>query len=258
MSTSENGRVTTTTPTVEERWHDLADIYDEMFPPTPDTEAGVTFLSAVAGSGRALELGIGTGRVAIPFAARGHSIVGIDGSTKMLARLRAKDTERRIETIHGDMAAIDLDERFGLVYCVYGTLHALLTQEEQLRAISGAASVLREDGVVVIEATLPKLVRRPDAVAVSGTIEDADLVTLQIARHDTTTQRIDFRHVHLRNDPVGGVRVLPASIRYAYPSELDLMARLAGLTLVDRFGDWSRIPFASGTSRHVSVYRLTR
>ena len=229
---------------------DSAEIYDDV--PRGDEEAAVAFLEALAGAGPALELAIGTGRIALPLAARGVRVDGIDLSPDMVGRLREKPGGADIAVTMGDFADVPVQGSYRLVYIVYNSLFNLLTQEQQVRCFCNVAARLTADGVFVVEAFVPTfLTRLRDDQYVDAEVVEVDAVWLDVARHDAVAQRLDETHVHLTRD---GVHLYPIVTRYAWPAELDLMARIAGLRLKERFGGWGKEPF-TGTSRaHVSVY----
>jgi SAM-dependent methyltransferase len=230
----------------------IAPIYDEMHEGKFDTDGAVSFLAEVAGKGRVLELGIGTGRVAVPLVERGLEVHGIDASEAMVQRLRAKPGGDRIAVTLKDFAGVDVDGTFSLVFVVYNTLFALVTQEDQLECFQNVAARLAPDGVFVIEAFVPDLARfgRYHQRVEAGDLS-LDRVRLEVARHDPVNQRIDGQHVVLSEK---GTRLYPVHLRYAWPSELDLMARLASLRLRERWGSWRRDPFTESSERHISVY----
>jgi hypothetical protein len=217
-----------------------------------DTSATVAFLEGLAGGGPALELAIGTGRVALPLAARGIRVDGIDFSPAMVAQLRTKPGGEQIAVTMGNFADVPVEGTYRLVYLVFNTLFNLLTQDEQVRCFENVAAHLAEDGVFVVEAFVPTYLTRlrsdqyVDAEAIA-----VDKVWLDVGRHDPVTQRLEESHVVLSPE---GVRVYPIVTRYAWPSELDLMARIAGLRLHDRWAGWNREPFTSTSTSHVSVY----
>jgi SAM-dependent methyltransferase len=216
-----------------------------------DTEAAVAFLAELAGSGPVLELAIGTGRIALPLAKRGIDVRGIDASEEMVARLRSKPGGANIHVTFGDFADVAVEGRYTLIYVVFNTLFALQTQEEQVRCFENVAAHLADDGVFVVEAFVPDLTRfdRDQRVQVDRVgLED---VWLHVDRHHRAEQRVESQHVRLSEQ---GVRFYPVQIRYAYPSELDLMARLAGLRVRERFDGWKRAPFSGFTGTCVSVY----
>ena len=230
---------------------DAAEIYDDV--PRGDEAATVAFLEELAGSGPALELAIGTGRIALPLAARGIRVDGIDISPAMVAKLREKPGGDQLSVTMGNFADVPVPGSYRLVFVVFNTLFNLLTQEEQVRCFENVAAHLTDDGSFVVEAFVPTfLTRLRDDQYVDAEAIGVDEVWLDVGRHDPVMQLLDETHVRLTNE---GVRLYPIVTRYAWPSELDLMARIAGLRLTDRWADWNRTPFASTSSRHVSVYR---
>ena len=200
-----------------------------------------------------LELAIGTGRIALPLAARGVRVDGIDLSTAMVDRLRAKPGGDELHVTIGDFADVAVEGRYRLVYVVFNTLFNLLTQDDQVRCFVNVAAHLTDDGAFVVEAAVPgPLFRLRDDQYVDAEAIDVDEVRLDVGRHDPVDQLLDESHVSLT---ASGVRLAPIVTRYAWPSELDLMARIAGLRLAERWGGWLGEPFTARSARHVSVYR---
>jgi SAM-dependent methyltransferase len=232
----------------------IAEVYDERHLEsfTEDTAGAVAFLKAAAGGGPALELGIGTGRVALPLAQTGVEVHGIDASEGMVAKLRAKPGGDSIRVTIGSFADFTLETRFGVVYVVFNTFFALLSQNEQVSCFQAVSRHLSDGGVFVMQAFVPD-VSRFDSHQQRVSVETVgvDEVTLETSSHDPVAQRTDSQHVVLRKD---GIRMYPVRIRYAYVSELDLMARIAGLHLKERWAGWHREPFPSPTWTHVSVW----
>ena len=230
---------------------EVAENYDQT-DQREDTLAEVAFLEQLATGGPALELAIGTGRVALPLAARGIQVDGIDFSPAMVAKLRAKPGGDQISVTMGNFADVPLPGSYRLIFLVFNTLFNLLTQDDQVRCFENVATHLTADGLFVVEAFVPTYLTRlrtdqyVDAEAI-GVGE----VTLDVGRHDPVKQLLEESHVVLSRE---GVRLYPIVCRYAWPSELDLMARIAGLRLKDRFAGWNREPFTSTSGRHVSVY----
>ena len=217
-----------------------------------DTLATVSFLEHLAGGGPALELAIGTGRVALPLAARGLRVDGIDFSPPMVAKLRAKPGGDQISVTIGNFADVPVQGTYRLIFVVFNTLFNLLTQDDQVHCFQNVAAHLADDGSFVVEAFVPTYLTRlhndqyvdTEAIAVNE-------VWLDVGRHDPVTQRLEESHVVLTRE---GVRIYPIVTRYAWPSELDLMARIAGLRLKERWSGWNREHFTSTSSMHVSVY----
>lgn len=230
----------------------IAAIYDELIEGKFDTEGAVSFLAELAGAGPVLELGIGTGRVALPLAERGLEMHGIDASEAMVERLRAKPGGDRVTITLKDFADVDVEGAFSLVFVVFNTLFALATQDDQVRCFGAVAQRLTPDGVFVLEAFVPDLARfgRYHQRVEAGDLS-LDRVRLEVARHDPVNQHIEGQHVVISEKET---RLYPVHLRYVWPSELDLMARLAGLRLRERWGSWRRDPFTGSSERHISVY----
>jgi SAM-dependent methyltransferase len=232
----------------------IAEIYDERYLESfaEDTEKAVSFLKGVAGDGPALELGIGTGRVALPLAEAGVQVHGIDGSDAMLAKMKGKPGADRIPVTLGSFANFSLETQFRLVYVVFNTFFGLLTQDDQVSCFQAVARHLTNDGVFVMQAFVPDVTRfdvHNQRVAAESV--GIDQVALETSTHDPFDQRTDSAYVVIRNDRI---RLYPVRIRYAYVSELDLMARLAGLRLRERWAGWDREPYPSRSWTHVSVW----
>ncbi len=229
---------------------DVAERYDDV--QRGDELAAVALLEQLAGGGAALELAIGTGRIALPLAARGIHVHGVDISPAMVARLRRKPGGDQIPVTMGDFADVPVPGSFRLIYVVFNTLFNLLTQEAQVRCFENVAAHLTDDGSFVVEAFVPAfLTRLRDDQYVDAEAISVDEVRLDVGRHDPVTQRLYESHVSLT---AHGVRLNPIVTRYAWPSELDLMARLAGLRLRGRWAGWHREPFTAASRAHVSVY----
>jgi SAM-dependent methyltransferase len=220
-----------------------------MFDPAVVRPA-VELLAELAGGGRVLEFAIGTGRIALPLAECGVEVAGIDNSEAMLAQLRAKPGADRIEAVAGDMAAMRLDGDFSLVYLVFNTIFNLTTQDGQVACFENAAGHLQPGGRFVIEARVPELQRLPAGQTILPWRADPDGISAYA--YDVVTQRLSGQHYHFID---GRVEASPTEMRYAWPAELDLMARLAGMRLEDRWGGWAREPFTALSPSHVSVYR---
>jgi SAM-dependent methyltransferase len=228
----------------------IADVYDAWFHPPSDPAAAIDFLAELAGSGPALELAIGTGRIALPLATRGVEIQGIDASAAMVAKLREKPGGTDIAVTMGDFADVPVEGRFPLVFVVFNTLFALLTQDDQRRCLRNVADHLTDDGVFVVEAFVPDIARFDRGQRVDARRVEVGRAFLEVSRHDAGNQRVSSQLVVLEET---GLRMFPVELRYVWPSELDLMAELAGLRLRERWGGWNREPF-TGELTHVSVY----
>jgi SAM-dependent methyltransferase len=230
----------------------VAASYDEssadMFDPVV-LDPTVDFLAGLAGDGAALELGIGTGRVALPLSQRGVPVHGIDLSEAMVARLRAKPGAERIGVTIGDFATTTVDGRFSVAYLVFNTIMNLTSQDAQVACFQNVAAHLEPGGRFVIEVGVPPLQRLPPgetvrAFAVTPTylgFDEVDVVSQGLISHH---YRVEDGHLQLHSVP----------FRYVWPSELDLMARIAGMRLRERWSGWRREPFTSDSRTHVSVW----
>ncbi|HEY3764521.1 MAG TPA: class I SAM-dependent methyltransferase [Gaiellales bacterium] len=223
----------------------------EMFDPAV-VERTVDFIAALAGDGAALELGIGTGRIALPLSRRGVRVHGIDLSEAMVARLRAKPGGDAIGVTMGDFATARAEGTFSVAYLVFNTIMNLTTQDEQVACFRNVAAHLVPGGCFVIEVGIPQLQRLPP-----GETFHPFTVTpthLGIDEYDIVRQGLVSHHYRVGQ---GGVDVLSVPFRYVWPAELDLMARLAGMTLRERWSGWAREPFTSESTTHVSVWEKT-
>ena len=231
----------------------MADVYDTERgnPPAAKTKRSVEFLADLAGGGTILELAIGTGRVALPLAQRGLSIAGIDASPEMVAKLRAKPGGDAIPVTIGDIADFDVDGSYDLVFLVFNTLFNLTAQADQVSCFQSVARHLAPTGAFALEAFVPDVARFADGQCVRGSDVTIDSATLEVSVHDPVAQTIQYQYIVITED---GTRLYPVPMRYVWPSELDLMARLAGLELRERWGGWDRSPFTATSSEHVSVY----
>jgi SAM-dependent methyltransferase len=209
-------------------------------------EPAVDMLAELAGNGTALELGIGTGRIAIPLAARGVRVHGIDLSEAMLARLRAKPGAERIATTVGDFATTTVDGTFSVVYLVFNTIGNLTTQDGQVACFENAARHLEPGGCFVIEVSVP-------APHQTHRLFDVSDSHVGIDEYDPVNQGLVSHHYSRTADGTFAYGSIP--LRYVWPSELDLMARVAGLALRDRWSTWTREPFTSLSTKHISVWQ---
>ena len=231
----------------------VAERYDqssaEMFDPAV-VDPVVDFLAGLAGDGAALELGIGTGRIAVPLRRRGVRVHGIDLSPQMVAQLRAKPGAEDIGVTVGDFATTTVDGRFSLAYLVFNTIGNLTTQDSQVACFQNAAAHLERGGCFVIEVGLPQLQRLPPG----ETVRAFDLTPTHLGfdEYDVATQGLISHHYSVVD---GRLELMSVPFRYVWPAELDLMARLAGMTLQERWSGWHREPFTSDSDRHVSVWR---
>ena len=232
----------------------VADRYDESEAEHSDpsvVDPVVDFLVEHAGRGRALELGVGTGRIALPLARRGVRVHGIELSKAMAARLRAKPGGDDVGVTIGDFASITVDGSFSLAYLVYNTIMNLTTQAAQVACFRNVAAHLEPGGRFVIEVTIPELRRLPPG-------ETFHVFTGQedhwgIDEYDVANQGLVSHHLEVVDGPVERISI---PFRYVWPAELDLMAQLAGMTLRERWSGWNREPFTSDSRQHVSVWEL--
>ena len=230
----------------------IADVYDERYAFPAQTDAAVALLEELAEGGRVLELGVGTGRLAVPLAQRGLAVAGIDASEPMVEKLRAKPGGDAVAVTIGDFADVAVDGPFRLVFVAFNTFFALLSQDDQLRCMANAAARLEPGGRFLIEAFVPDLGRFDRDQRTASTFVGNDTVELEVTSHDASRQHVTSAHVVLQES---GTRIYPVQIRYCWPSELDLMARLAGLETEHRWSDWRRSPFTADSGTHVTVWR---
>jgi SAM-dependent methyltransferase len=221
----------------------------EMFDPAV-VDLAVGVLAELAGGGRALELGIGTGRIALPLAERGVAVHGIDLSRAMVARLRAKPGGERIGVTIGDFAATRVDGTFRLAYLVFNTIMNLTTQAAQVACFRNVAAHLEPGGCFVIEVMIPDLRRLPPGQ--NALPFEASPTRWAFDIYDTATQAMSSNYIEIEGSR-GTYTTFP--FRYVWPAELDLMAELAGMRLRERWGGWTREPFTSDSRQHVSVWQ---
>ena len=237
----------------------IAEVYDEMYPMRANVGPAVDALAGLAGDGPALELGIGTGRIAIPLAQRGIEVHGIDASEAIVARMRAKTGGVAIPVTISDFSEFSLKDgsrhrKFSLVYVVFNTLFQATSQQAQVNCFRSVASHLADDGVFLVEAFVPDPTRFTRDQNVSAGSVESDLVSLDISHHDPVNQFVRSQHVFFTEV---GVKLYPVQVRYSWPSELDLMAQLAGMRLRERWSDWDGSPFTASSGFHISIYEKT-
>ncbi len=226
--------------------------YDDLL--RGDESAAAAFLAQLAEGGRALEFAIGTGRIALPLTAHGVQVDGIELSPHKVERLRAKPGGDRISVTMGDMSTVTTGHRYKLVYLVFNTIFNLLTADDQIRCFENAARHLMPDGYFVVETALPHAwiaPNQPDYVHAEQVGMDA--VVFDVARYNPITQHLEENHVRLTAD---GISMNPIVCRLITPGEMDLMARIAGLRLVERYANWERSHFDIHSTAHVSIYGL--
>jgi SAM-dependent methyltransferase len=229
----------------------IADVYDEWYKPV-DTTDEVALLTELADGGPVLELGIGTGRVALPLAANGVEVHGLDASPAMVERLRAKPRGDVIPVTIGDMADVAVDGKFALVFVVFNTFFQLYSQDAQLRCFANVAAHLRPSGRFLVHAFVPDTSRIEAGQDLSVREAGLEGVRLDATVYDSKEQRLDTTQMRITEQ---GIRLVHAKLRFAWPPELDLMARLAGLELENRWATFDKQPFTSSSAFHVSVYR---
>jgi SAM-dependent methyltransferase len=240
----------------------FADVYDEWYSESFDTDGAVEALVALAGPGPVVELGVGTGRLALPLAAQGLTVVGLDASPSMFEKLAAKPGATTVHTLLADMAEVGpaiaaaggaiprADYR--LAFCAYNTFLNLDTEEAQRLCLEGCASILAADGALVVEAYVPAPPETVPRTSLDVARVTTDQVVLTATEHDAAAQVVTGQHIELRD---GTVRMRPWRVRYLTPEQLDAMAADAGLVLAERWADWQRTPFDDDCDSHVSVYR---
>ncbi len=217
----------------------------------PDVvEPAVDFLAELAGSGAALELGIGTGRIALPLSERGVPVHGIDLSEAMVERLRAKPGAERIGVTLGDFATTTVDGRFAVAYLVFNTIMNLTSQDEQVACFRNVAEHLEPGGHFVVEVSVPRLQRLPPG----ETVQPFTVTPTRLGfdEYDVVNQGLVSHHYRVAGGDVGYTAI---PFRFVWPAELDLMARLAGMRLRGRWGGWRREPFTAASAAHVSVWQ---
>lgn len=228
----------------------FADVYDDWYRDLGDIDTTIAFLSELTVGGTVLELGVGTGRLAVPLRRSVASVTGIDSSQKMLDRLAQNDPLGTVKVVVGDMVDDLPDGRFDLIVAAYNTVFNLLTVERQQECFDRVASHLTDDGSFVVEAFVPQAHTGSQVSVRSLT---TDRVVLSASVHWAGDQRADGQFVELSE--AGGIRLRPWSIRWAEPQELDQLATHSGLLLHERWADYDRSPFDAASERHVSVYR---
>lgn len=229
----------------------FADVYDSWYGAVSDVDATVEGVATLAGGGPVLELGVGTGRLAIPLAARGLEVVGVDASAEMLDRLKAKDTAGSVRTVEADMADPGVASRhFALAFAAFNTFFNLTDDDAQSRCVASLARVLRPEGRVAIEAFVP-----PTDGMTEGGVSVRDITTthlvLTASHHDPDGQVIHGQHVEMCDD---GIRMRPWVLHYRTPPQLDALFESHGFVLERRHADWADTAFDAGAESHVSVY----
>ena len=227
----------------------IAGIYDEWYPEYD--QAALDVLVELAQGGPVLELGIGTGRYALPLQAKGLAVHGIDASPAMVARLRAKPGGERITVTMGNFADVAVEGSYPLICILFNTFFALTTQDEQVRCLQNVARHLSPGGLFVLEGFVPDLGRYSGGQSLRTVTVGDDWVRIDAALLDPVNQVVSVQQIVLSGE---GVRLYPIRLRFVWPAELDLMARLAGMRLKERWGDWNGTAFSATSARHVSVF----
>lgn len=230
----------------------IADEYEGLYAAQWDTEATVECLAELAGGGPVLELGVGTGRLALPLAARGVEVHGVDASPEMVARLRAKPGGDGVPLVVGDFTEADAGRGFSLVVLAENTVFGLPDQQAQVRCFVNAARHLAPHGAFVVEAWVPDLGAFRHHRLVRPRVVGPERTSIETVEVDPVAQMMRTTQVVFSRD---SVRLYPADHRYAWPAELDLMAQIAGLRRESRWADWRRTPFGPDSRGHVTVYR---
>lgn len=233
------------------KWNaDVATRYDKHV--RGDEAAAAKFLSEYAQGGDALEFAIGTGRIALPLLEAGVNVDGIEASPQMVERLHAKPEGKNISVTIGDMSVVSTNRQYKLVYLVYNTIFNLLTAEDQIACFENAARHLNTDGYFVVETAVPHAwIASGESEYVRAEHVGAMEVVLDVVRYDPVTQLFEENHMLITED---GIKMNPIVHRLLTPGEMDLMARIAGLRLVERFANWERSIFDANSVAHVSVY----
>ncbi len=229
---------------------EVAARYDEDL--RGDEAETIDFLAGLAGNGPVLEFAIGTGRIGLSLAARGLDVDGIEQSTAMVDRLREKPGGADIDVAVGDMTTVEMPRTYSLVFLVFNSIHNVLTQDGQVRCFENAARHLDDGGVFVIETGVPWRGPREGSYVEVPAVS-MDEVRISPHTYNAMTQILDVNHMRLTAE---GIRMTPISLRLVYPSELDLMARIAGLTFEHRWSDWDRSAFTDDSTSAISVWRL--
>jgi SAM-dependent methyltransferase len=226
--------------------------YDDLFGQRDDPEEVIAALERLTDGRSILDIGVGTGRLAVPLHDHGWRVAGIEASEAMISRLRARAGDRNITVHAGDMRTLRIDDQFDIALLAFSTLFLLPDQASQVQCVRNAVQHLAPMGQLVIEAFVPDHARWSEGrrVALSRWVDDG--VEIEAARHDRARQAIEVRYLTLTG---AGLGVRPLALRYAWPAEIDLMARLAGAELAQRWADWQGSSYGPTSQAHVSVYR---
>jgi len=230
---------------------DYAEVYDDLFEERDDLKVVGDTLSSLAGDGPILEFGIGTGRLAAPLAQRGYKVYGIDNSQSMLQQIPGKPGAENIHAILGDCTQDRIEGSFPLVFIAFSTLYVMGTQDLQVKCFENAARHLSDNGVFVVEAFLHDRKRWHYGQEATTTKIEDNFASVRFGLHDSVNQLIKIQYIDFTPQ---GLNFRPNRLRYIWPSEMDLMARIAGLKLRVRWGGWDRSPFTSESVNQVAVY----
>jgi SAM-dependent methyltransferase len=226
--------------------------YDELYEKRDDPKAVASFIGDLAPGGRVLELGVGTGRLAVPLTEAGLSVTGVDASPEMLARLRDRPGSAAVTVLEGDFATVEAPGPFDLVLIAFSTLFLVPSQAGQIAVLANGFRHLRPGGFLVVEAFVPDHSRWTRGQNLALGRLDAEGVSLKLSVHDPVQQLITTQEVTM---DASGLALRPNVLRYAWPAELDAMALAAGLQPAGRWADWSQGPFGAASTSHVSVYQ---
>jgi SAM-dependent methyltransferase len=228
-----------------------AEDYDALFGNRDDLEVMTRRLRALAAGGPVLEFGIGTGRIALPLAQAGVEVHGLELSEKMISILRSKPGGARIPVTMGDFCEAVVDRSFSMVLVLFSTLFSITTQEDQVRCFENAARHLQPGGLFIVEGFLHDRARFVKGQSIQVREIDTNSVTVQVSRHDALQQLLETQRIGLSAQ---GIKLLPNRLRYIWPSELDLMGRIAGFRLRDRWVDWYGGRFTADSEQYIAIY----
>jgi SAM-dependent methyltransferase len=229
----------------------FAEVYDEYFHVGDDSELTASVLADLAGTGDILEFGLGTGRVAIPLVNKGLKVVGIENSQAMIDKFKQKSDDSGVEVMLGDFATAKAVGNFSVVFISYGTVYLLDSQEEQIQCFENAARHLSSGGVFVLDGFVHDRTQWRNNQEVTTRKLSDNFARLRLGVHNAKDQTIDMQYMDFTPE---GVKFFPTKLRYIWPSEMDLMARLAGFKLRSRWTNWKQEPFTADSSSQVVVY----
>jgi len=231
----------------------IAEVYDNIYQyVNPDM---IERLYECAPNGQVFELGIGTGRIAIPLLNRGINIDGIDSSAAMIEKLKTKLNGRHIGLQIGDFSKFKTVKKYDLIYIVFNTLYGLLTQEDQMNCFRCVSDALKPKGRFVIEGFVPDVTRFDRGQTIRTDEIETNLVQLECSKHDLINQRVDSQIIRITEN---GIKLIPVNVRYVWPSELNLMAKITGFELSERWSNWKKDNFNSDSLSHISIYEKAK